>query len=280
MKKLSTYIILFVIISSFLITPLNVLAQKVDNNTYKTQTIIMKNEKNNKLNSFSQENITEENKKEIPQKTDILEHDQNKKTETSQLSDYPEIGNNSNNDYTKLTLTLDPPRADNKYFTGEKIQFYQTIKVSYEKENEELYSLIKISKEFVDKDTIKVNGITNIKNYQILSETTDSWIIRIDYNPIVGGGVVAIPITFQQRNYTTPKNSETKIFSTLYYKDTILATDSISVYANTVTPKLTKEVHLNYINGDEEVKIGLASKENSNFSSKNKSELITLIQLN
>ncbi|MFY8264619.1 hypothetical protein ACOT7R_17250 [Clostridium perfringens] len=240
----------------------------------------MKNEKNNKLNSFSQENITEENKKEIPQKTDILEHDQNKKTETSQLSDYPEIGNNSNNDYTKLTLTLDPPRADNKYFTGEKIQFYQTIKVSYEKENEELYSLIKISKEFVDKDTIKVNGITNIKNYQILSETTDSWIIRIDYNPIVGGGVVAIPITFQQRNYTTPKNSETKIFSTLYYKDTILATDSISVYANTVTPKLTKEVHLNYINGDEEVKIGLASKENSNFSSKNKSELITLIQLN
>ncbi|EHR0219288.1 hypothetical protein KS664_002914 [Clostridium perfringens] len=280
MKKLSTYIILFVIISSFLITPLNVLAQKVDNNTYKTQTIIMKNEKNNKLNSFSQENITEENKKEIPQKTDILEHDQNKKTETSQLSDYPEIGNNSNNDYTKHTLTLDPPRADNKYFTGEKIQFYQTIKVSYEKENEELYSLIKISKEFVDKDTIKVNGITNIKNYQILSETTDSWIIRIDYNPIVGGGVVAIPITFQQRNYTTPKNSETKIFSTLYYKDTILATDSISVYANTVTPKLTKEVHLNYINGDEEVKIGLASKENSNFSSKNKSELITLIQLN
>ncbi|MDK0981298.1 hypothetical protein P5F73_17790 [Clostridium perfringens] len=280
MKKLSTYIILFVIISSFLITPLNVLAQKVDNNTYKTQTIIMKNEKNNKLNSFSQENITEENKKEIPQKTDILEHDQNKKTETSQLSDYPEIGNNSNNDYTKLTLTLDPPRADNKYFTGEKIQFYQTIKVSYEKENEELYSLIKISKEFVDKDTIKVNGITNIKNYQILSETTDSWIIRIGYNPIVGGGVVAIPITFQQRNYTTPKNSETKIFSTLYYKDTILATDSISVYANTVTPKLTKEVHLNYINGDEEVKIGLASKENSNFSSKNKSELITLIQLN
>ncbi|EDT13500.1 Cna B-type domain-containing protein [Clostridium perfringens] len=340
-KKLSTYIILFVMITSFLITPLKVFAEPVNNNTHQTQTKIIKNENDNKLNSFYQEsitkknekkqpnkseifentqtnqkqqskaiqlndqqeqtkstqpeaiksvdnkidssyqdNITKENKKETPIKSDALEHNQtnqNQQSEASHLSNQHKIGiTSNNNDYTKLTLTLDPPRADNKYFTGERIQFYQTIKVSYEKANEELYSLIKISKEFVDKDTIKVNGITNIKKYQILSETTDSWVIRIDYNPIVGGGIVSIPITFQQRNYTTPPNSETKIFSTLYYKDNILATDSISVYANTVTPKLTKNVHSNYIHNGQ-VNIGLASKENSKFSSKNKSELNTIL---
>ena len=286
-KKLSTYLSLLVMISSFITTPLTVLAETTSpsNSAQQIQAGSTKPEesitKETEVNSTSQvDSPVKEATKTTTSDSSTLESaqtDQKQASETTQSTDMQTRGSPiDDSGYTKLILSLDPPRSENKYYTGENIQFYQTIESSNEQVNEGLYSLIKIPKKFVDKDTIKVNADTSIKNYQIIENEADEWVIRIDYKTVVSGGIVAFPITFQQRNYTTPPDSETKVLSELFYESKLLSTDSFSVYANTVTPSLTKNVHFSYIkNGT--VNIGLASKDDKNVSSKNKNELNTIL---
>ena len=274
-------------ISSFITTPLTVLAETTSpsNSAQQIQAGSTKPEesitKETEVNSTSQvDSPVKEATKTTTSDSSTLESaqtDQKQASETTQSTDMQTRGSPiDDSGYTKLILSLDPPRSENKYYTGENIQFYQTIESSNEQVNEGLYSLIKIPKKFVDKDTIKVNADTSIKNYQIIENEADEWVIRIDYKTVVSGGIVAFPITFQQRNYTTPPDSETKVLSELFYESKLLSTDSFSVYANTVTPSLTKNVHSNYIkNGT--VNIGLASKDDKNVSSKNKNELNTIL---
>ena len=274
-------------ISSFITTPLTVLAETTSpsNSAQQIQAGSTKPEesitKETEVNSTSQvDSPVKEATKTTTSDSSTLESaqtDQKQASETTQSTDMQTRGSPiDDSGYTKLILSLDPPRSENKYYTGENIQFYQTIESSNEQVNEGLYSLIKIPKKFVDKDTIKVNADTSIKNYQIIENEADEWVIRIDYKTVVSGGIVSFPITFQQRNYTTPPDSETKVLSELFYESKLLSTDSFSVYANTVTPSLTKNVHSNYIkNGT--VNIGLASKDDKNVSSKNKNELNTIL---
>ncbi len=196
-------------------------------------------------------------------------------SEKQQLKKQTTNSTTSDSDYAKLTLLVDPPRKDNKFFTGERIQFYQTIESSSEQLNDDVYSLIEISKAFVDKESIQVHADNSIKSYQILDENSDTWTIKIEYKAITSGGIVSVPISFNQRNYTTAPNSETIISSKLFFANKIIESDSLTVYAETVMPTMKKEVSPAQIKNGK-VTIGLVSKNNNEISSDKKAELATI----